>query len=259
MNSLKNFFYCGVFGTFLVLICLVSPVQARSPELRLIPADVSALIRESTESARQMETQLQHHVDIFDAKMELYNQTQCQDSMSSGCQEIKRQIDEQYEQMLTLMEKHIPDIKKGISSSKRMLGARMQSQVGRGMTPSQIQTLFNSQNELPILRQSRYALSHRLENYLNLIQNPGDSTSLAEVAALIYLDSDRSIQVLDLIEAQIFRQKQRFEIESALGEVTPEMLDTMSAVKNVIFGEDLSNGRLPAPPASPKRQRFELD
>ena len=247
--------------TALACLFLATPAQGRAPELRLIPSDVTALLRETTQSAKRMEQQLKDHVDIFDAKMELYQQTQCEGSDSPGCREISRQIQEQYLQMLGLMQTHLPEIKRGIASTRRMLGGRMKSVVGRGMTPAEITKSFENNNQLPALRESRYNLSDRLEKYYQLILNKGDMTPLIEVASLIYLDSDRSLQILDLLEAHISRQEQVITLNEAFGEVTPEMLDTMGAVKNVIFGEEASVSQLPGQPqgfAGGRMQR-ELD
>lgn len=263
MYPLKNLTFWSVPALFLALFWAVqiAPAQAGSPELELIPEDVTALLHETSQSTERMEEQLQDHVEIFDAKMELYQESHCEGSDSPGCREIERQMQEQYTQMVELMQDHLPQIKEGISSSREKLGSRIKTQVGEGMTPAQLSEPFEKEDlELPALRESRFNLSDRLEQYYDLIQDRGETAPLIEVASLIYLDSERSVQILDLLEAQLSRQEQFLNLNEAFGNVTPEMIETMDTVKGVIFGEETGASTLPEKPQrkSGETQR-ELD
>jgi len=263
MYSLKSF-ACRSIPAFILAvfwIVQISPAQARSPELELVPKEVTALLQETTHSAAQMEEQLQDHVEIFEAKMELYDESHCHGSNSPGCREINRQIQEQYTEMLELMQSHLPEIKKGISSTREKLGRRISSRVGHAMTPAQLSEFFETEDlDLPALRESRYNLSDRLEQYYELIQDQRNTTPLVEAASLIYLDSERSAQILDHLEMHLARQEQILAIDEAFGEVTPEMKETMDAVKGVIFGEKTGDDSLPGKPQrQTSRTKRELD
>jgi hypothetical protein len=141
------------------------------------------------------------------------------------------------------MQDQLPDIRASIEKTRDALADRMQSELGRKMTPGDLQRLVSGRssktgangNSMKQNKGSR--LSGLFESYYRLVQrNGGSSGSGTVLAAQLYIDSVNSAQYLDLIEAEIDSQHTELMLELEWVELTAQMNGTVDNVKTLLWG-----------------------
>lgn len=221
----------------------------KAPTLNLFPKDVAHYIKETGNNAKQLEDTLRDDVKGFDKQMALYKNSHCQEADSDpGCNEIKSRIEKHYRKILTTMDRHLPEIKSSINSASSSLEKRITKRIGREMSPRDIQRQLGDK-KMPKIYDGRFSMSKRFSDYHKLIGR-NDSSSLMVMASEIYLDTSSARDWIDLIESDIARQEVILNVFKMYGEVTPEMMNTLNAVKNVLFGEEIDNEEDVLPEAS---------
>ncbi len=234
-----------VYRTFsllclLVMVWSLPAFASGAPRINLFPQDVRSLLSETQEASRVMESELSEIVAGYQQQIELYNASKCEGSADAGCRQIKGQVADRYKNMLDVMEKHLPVMSRNVEAMTKVMGQTLRSQIGKKMTPFGVQELLNAK-ERPRVISGRFSLSQRFARYHKLISANSNQT-VADLAAEIYLDSNEAGKWMEVILADIQRQKMILDDQSFVFALSDEAIETVESVKSLLFGEDVSSG-----------------
>jgi hypothetical protein len=242
----------------LVAMLAAAPVSASSssPTLNLFPTTVVEDLKASAKTVKELEASLGGTIQRMDQQMGLYREAKCDGSGSDrGCTAIKQNISETYVEMLDQLGDKLPTMKRVMGSIQESLGKRIRTEIGRGMTPRDLQKLVeNKGNNTPErLRNSRGTGSRTrfaktFSRYYELVKQGGgaQSNNTAVLAAEIYDDARSAMKYLDLIQMEVDSARSMARIDGALmNGPSDEMIDTVNRVK-ILLGQDVGDGaRLP--------------
>ncbi len=261
------------FKVFLAVIMLgllfgFAPGQLQAaqeqPTIRLFPTTVVENIKQTGQTAQDMEESLHGIISDLEKQMQLYKSAKCEGSSGDeGCQKMINKINDKYLEMLRKMEEQLPKMERSIKSTKSSLETRLRNELGKKMTPRELQKMLSGKRSEA--KQSRYrrrdrSLSQRFRKYYNLVKMHGGkagSSSLAVVAANTYLDTKEVEQLIAMTSDEIQRAKIYSQINRSLGKVTPEMEQVVSSVKGVLFGEAKGGPGVPGPPPGSKDEEYQ--
>ncbi len=221
----------------------INGFAATSPRLKLFPREVTEHLKNTGRIAKQMETDLKGVILELENQMQLYTASGCENSSDPGCEEIAKQIGEKYNAMLDIMKASLPEMRNTIQITNAGIERNLRKELGKKATPADIQRML-SKKAKPKVYNGRFSLSKRFAKYHRLISS-SSKNSLATLAAEIYLDSSEVINFIDLMEAEISREKIIIELGNMYGTLTDEMTSTVDSVKTVIFGEPEGESLLP--------------
>jgi len=232
-----------VFTLLPVVFTLNLATATSKPTLNLFPSDVTEQLANTGNVAKQMEKSLKGTIQKLDAQKRLYEQTGCDGSSEPGCDELAKQMGDQYMEVLTIMKESLPEMKQSISATYKGIEKNLRKEVGKKTSPADIQRLLGK-NGKPKVFKGKYSLSSRFAQYHKMISR-GSNNTLATLAAEIYLDSGEVLNMIGLMEAEIAQQETMIKLGQMYGTLTPEMIGTVDAVKAVIFGEVEDGDALP--------------
>ncbi|MEH0022097.1 MAG: hypothetical protein V6Z89_20765 [Desulfobacter sp.] len=249
MEKKKSFINIRVSGLITITLCLLSlftthaTLAKQQPKLNLFPIDVTEHLRNTGVVAKDMENRLKGAIGKLENQTKLYNETGCKGSEDPGCIEIAKQMGDHYMEMITIMKNSLPEMKSSIRSTNKGIGANLRKELGKKTTPADIQRLLSQKNK-PKVFKGKYSLSSRFAKYHELISS-GRTNNLATLASEIYLDSKEVLNMIDLMEAEISQQETYIRLGRMYGTLTSEMMETVQAVKSVVFGEAEDDSALP--------------
>ena len=235
-----DFFGKRLLSQLLLLVLFISPAFASAPTINLFPQDVRSLLTETRDVSKAMESELSEIIAGFQQQTELYHASKCEGSSDAGCSQIKAQITDRYKTMLDVMEKHLPAMSRNIDATAKSMGQTLKTQIGKKMSPFALQELLNAKKR-PRVISGRFSLSQRLARYHKLISANGSQT-VADLAAEIYLDSTEAGKWMEVILADIQRQKVFMDDQSFIFALSDEAMGTVESVKSLLFGEDITSG-----------------
>ncbi len=248
--------WCGLFVS-----AAGDALAAQTPTLRLFPTTVVENIKATGETAQAMETNLQAVMHDLDKQMQLYTQSGCQGAEADqGCAEIARQMTATYKRMLDQMAEQLPKMESSVLATNDSLGKKLRQELGKGMTPRQLQKLLQGssvQKDIPAQTKAG-KLSDKFRKYYELVRlgPAGSRGSLVGVASEIFLDSKEVVDLISLTRDEIGRARLMIELNQFYGQITPEMFQMVAGVKQVIFGETEEIASVPGPVASEKTGKF---
>lgn len=242
------------------------------PTIRLFPTTVLEDIRQTGEVAQEMETGLQEVINRLDQQQQIYLESKCDGAEGdAGCERITKQLGASYLEMLQIMEQNLPAMEKAVQHTESGLEKRLRQELGLKMSPWNLQENLlgasgatgSDQAVRPSLRgRSGMRLSDRFREYYKLVSHSsgaGDS-SLAVVAADIYLDMQETSDLIARTRDEISRATLMEQLNQSLGSITPEMQAVVGGVKSILFGDPVGDLPLAGPPAgsTPETYRSPL-
>ncbi|MEM7220626.1 MAG: hypothetical protein AAF515_19850 [Pseudomonadota bacterium] len=259
MATQLNFRGAIALATLLVSVA----ASATGPVVRLFPTTVLEDIRETGQVAEEMENGLQEVIHRLDVQQQLFVDSQCQGAEGDeGCAQISKQLGATYLEMLDLMNSRLPDMERAVNSTRTSLESRLRKELGQRTTPTSLQDqLLGKSGSLgvpgteakdrPALRgRSGVRLSDRFKQYYQLVatNREGPGSSLAVVAADIYLDMEEAAQLIAATQEEISRAALMEQLNQSFGVITPEMAAVVGGVKEILFGESVVDAPIAAPP-----------
>jgi len=238
----------------LVLYCPISGAATpRQPTLNIFSTQVIENIKETGSAARSLETDLQSVFEDLEKHQQLYTESKCHGVVSDqGCEQISRQMATSYKAMLDTMADRLPEMERNIQITRDSLKTRLAKELGRNRTGADLQRLLRNDKQSissvqrTRVRQQGARLSDRFRQYFFLV-NQGRTGSLALLGSEMYLDMDETLELIQLTQQQIHRAQLYVDLSERMGTITPEMEQTVSGVKRIIFGEyDDDSGFVPA-------------
>lgn len=235
----------GAFTLFFMLLSAGHVMAASKPKptLNLFPSDVTEYLTRTGATAKNMEGSLKGVIQKLETQRTLYEQTGCEGSGDPGCAEMTAQMGDTYLEFLGIIEDSLPAMKSSVRATNKGIEKNLRREVGKKTSPADIQRLL-SDNGKPEVFNGRYSLSSRFAKYHAMITR-GGSTTLATLASEIYLDSGAVLNMIGMMEAEIPQQRAIIELGRLYGTLTPEMVETVDAIKEVIFGEVEEDSVLP--------------
>lgn len=217
----------------------------KQPTLNLFPTQIVDNVKETGDTAKKLEDDLQGVVQNLDQQMQLYRQSKCEGAPDDqGCQQISQQMAEAYRQMLDSMAAELPKMKSSVELTRSTLEKRLASELGWSRTGADLQRLLRrdaggaSSAERTRPRHEGVRLSDRFRQYYQLVaQNSQRQSSMALVGAQMYLDLQETSQLIDLTQEQLQHSRLLVNLNASFGTITPKMEETVSGVKQVLFGE----------------------
>jgi hypothetical protein len=246
--------------TFCVVFAVAGeeiPAAAKqSPTIRLFPTNVVENIKHTGQAAKAMEEDLQDVIDRLNQQEELYLASKCEGAEAEpGCSDIAGQLGQTYMEMLNLMETRLPGMEDSVRATSTSLERRIRKELGRKTTPRGLQKLLERtpQDSTDSRRYKRRSgrLSEKFRQYYKLVAmgpRNGSGSSLAAVAAEIYLDTKEVQDLIALTRDEISRAKLMIDLDQAYGIITPEMFEMVGRVKTILFGETGEEEGIPGPP-----------
>jgi len=247
--------------TLLVLLTVGAPdasAGVSGPVVRLFPTTVLEDIRETGQVAEEMENNLQEVINKLDMQQQLYTESLCQGADGDqGCERIAKQLGSTYLEMLDIMSDRLPDMERAVNNTRSSLEKRLRQELGQRTTPTTLQNALLGETasvkaeDRPALRgRSGVRLSDRFKQYYNLVSTnrEGASKSLAVVASDIYLDMDEAAHLIAATQEEIGRAALMEQLNQSFGTITPEMAAVVGGVKEILFGESMTESPIAAPP-----------
>lgn len=249
---------CGLF-----ILTGHAVLAKEAPTLSLFPRTVVENIKETGETAKVMEQNLQVTIQDLEKQMELYTESNCKGAEADqGCGEIAKQMADKYAALLDQMQTHLPKMEHSVRATSESLETKLRQELGKKLTPRQLQKLSQTTNGGNTPSQTRAGrLSDKFRKYYELVSlGPnGSRGSLATVASEIYLDSKEVLDLITLTRDEIERAKLMIELNQIYGLITPEMFKMVAGVKEVIFGESEGTASVPAPVKAAAAYRSPLE
>lgn len=250
---------CGAPLAFLLALSATAAFAAVSgPVVRLFPTTVLEDIRETAQVAEEMENSLQEVIHRLDMQEQLYTESLCLGADGDqGCERIGKQLGATYLEMLEIMSERLPEMERAVTSTRNSLEKRLRQELGQRTTPTSLQnsllgeTNLSPRSERPALRgRSGVRLSDRFKQYYELVatHREGPGQSLAVVASDIYLDMEEAVQLIAATQEEIGRASLMEQLNQSFGLITPEMSAVVSGVKEILFGEAVSDSPIASPP-----------
>ena len=261
-RGLRGFMGLRIIAAALIGCVLSLPALAAGsgPIVRLFPTTVLEDIRETGLVAEEMENNLQEVIHRLDVQQQLHQDSLCQGAEGDeGCAQISKQLGATYLEMLELMSDRLPEMERAVNSTRLSLETRLRKELGQRTTPTSLQdqllgkgaSALTASQDRPALRgRSGVRLSDRFKQYYNLVatHREGPGSSLAVVAADIYLDMEEASQLIAATQEEISRAALMEQLNQSFGLITPEMAAVVGGVKEILFGEAVSDLPIAAPP-----------
>ncbi len=232
---------------------LMAPTAGRAgveqPTIRLFPTAVLEEIKHTGAVAQAMETGLQPLIARLDEQQQLYRDSKCQGAESDpGCDQLAKQLGDTYLEMLNVMGDQLPAMEQAVNNTRGGLEKRLRRELGQKKTSWDLQKILLGQaagapaggSGKPALRgRSGMRLSDRFQQYYQLVARPGSNadSSLAVIAADIYLDMNEASELIARTREEINRATLMGELNQSLGVITPQMQEVVNGVKSILFGE----------------------
>lgn len=230
-----------VFG--IVLYATATEARTAQPTLNIFSTQVIENIKETSNAARNLENDLQGVIEELEKHQQLYKESKCHGAVGDqGCNQISRQMAQTYTVMLDTMAERLPDMERNILMTRDALKTRLAKELGRNRTGHDLQLLLRSNKQgisaphRTRVRRQGLRLSDRFRQYFYLV-NQGNTESLALLGSEMYLDMDETSELIQLTQQQLHRAKLYVDLSEHMGTITPEMDQTVSEVKRIIFGE----------------------
>lgn len=229
----------------LACVLLASPAGAAQPTINLFPASVVENLKQSSQSAEQLEATMLPTIEKMKEQIALYDASHCDDgSTDSGCNAIRDTLGTTYKEMLDQMAEQLPAIKQSMSSIRRSMGKRLQQELGNRRTPRDLQALLSGKTKTArSVRQHtgkpRGRLSSLFGEYSSMIALHGSqNNSLPALASDMYLDAMETGDEIEKMELNINQSRAVLAISSLYyGEPSDAMVETVNAAKALLFGE----------------------
>jgi hypothetical protein len=237
-------------GTLLAIslgCALLSPAAfASSPKIDLFPTTVLNDLQSSVAATKAMDEQLADVINGMDMAHQTYKQSQCEGNVGdSGCAALKKQIQQKYLEMLDVIDQVLPEVKNSMAQTHKSLGHRLRNQVGRQMTPMDVQNMLTGKGStIDKINQAikgnvkSRGLSKRFQKYYELVSSNGRGEHLAIAAASLFMETDESLSLITQIQSEIASAKVQAQLDITMGELSDEMFATVDGVKTLLYGEE---------------------
>ena len=237
--------------------------QGSGPAVSLLPSGVQEGVKYTRERTEQMTEQLEPLISDLQKQYETYTTMSCDGAIDEGCQQIRSNIGQQYGKLTKRVSSELPEIERRTQEALKTLGERLRSQVGRNMTPRDVQESLaktgaaeregTRASRRP--RRQRLGVARNFQALVGALAGIGDRENQMSVATDWYVELDGMLEVIQLAQTSI---ASAVPWTDGVGVVDERMIGTVNAVATMLFGttEDTTSG---IPSALPERVDTEPD
>lgn len=250
-----------------IVLVLPAGVSAQQPQIELFPSTVIEDLREAGQAAEAFETDMMPAITALQNEMAEYDKLNCRGAVSdSGCMQAERLLGNAYSKFLDSLNEHIPEMLNSMENIKETQGSSISRQIGRGLTPRQLEELISTSGAGVVDDQAEIILkgagfkgrmSQRFEDYRKLVssQAVNQQQGGAVLAMINYLDAHSSATQLKALQSDLLRQQTELNLPGAWGAPpSDQIMATVSSVQAVLFGESTQNID---PPTGDSEEEFD--
>lgn len=241
-----NLFSAGVFVLSLTAQAIITQAVAsgNAPTINLIPITAIESIKQSTSTAKSMEGRLKNVIKRIESQKSLYDNAKCEGAVDDkGCDQMFNTMSASYKSFLEVLNEELPNLAKQLNVTAKSIEKQLRKKLGKGMTPVDIQRLVSGRkaNGKKALKVRTGNNSHSMVTWLKnigkVVSTGGHGDVPAVVASDIYVNMSLAAQEVNQIQADINQSLATIDTYSAFGQLSPAQLDTIAAVKGMLFGE----------------------
>jgi len=234
-TMLLFFLISSSFGVFAI---------STGPKMNLFPTSVIESLKQTSESAKQMENDLTDIIETLNRQGSLFKQSKCEGASMTdqGCRELKKAMIDTYMSMLDEVENQLPAMKRSFNETIVTIEKKIKDQIGLGLTPRGIQRMVAGKSGITRLTKDRQGkragrMSGIFAKWHNIISRNRSAGSVPTLAASVYLDAVDSQSYIGLLEDEINVARLEAVVTDTFSGITPEMENTIQNVKSLIYGE----------------------
>jgi len=212
-----------------------------APTINLFPSTVIQDLKNSVRATNDMEKGMEPIIKQMDETMVLFKSANCDgEAGDSGCSQLKKQMQQQYLDLLTQMEGVLPSVEKSIKATNKSLAKSITTKIGKYKTPVQIQREILAGKkplEEKLVAGKPGKLSTKFRKLLAIASSKGQSGSTVVTAASFFLETKQSLSLIEQTRAAIAQAKTQAALDLSLGTLSDEMINTVSSVKSILGDE----------------------
>lgn len=231
-------------GVFALSLTSQAMATSNAPTLNLIPVTAVESIKLSAEAARNMENSLGTVIEQIEAQKAMFESAKCEGAVSDeGCDAIFSNLGQSYKELLLALQSELPELSKQLNVTATSIETQLRKELGKNMTPVDIQRLISGKRQSGVrpLRARQGSSSHNMVSLLTgmaqAISSSGYSENAAVVASDIYVNMTLALDQIDMMQADINQSLATIDTSIAFGQLSPSQLNTVAAVKTMLFGE----------------------
>lgn len=224
-----------------------------APKINLIPVTAVESIKQSSETAKSMESRLTSVLDKVELQKSLYDNSKCEGALNDkGCDQIFNTLSESYKEFLTVLSEELPNLSQQLDTTAKSIEKQLRSKLGKGMTAVDIQRLvsgkrMNGKQKLAArTRNNSYSMVKWLKNIGKTVSSGGYGAPTAVVASDIYVNMSLAHAEIEQIQMDINQSLATIDTHQAFGQLSPGQLETIASVKTMLFGEVAGESGLPS-------------
>lgn len=233
-----------------VLLVLALPMAVvvhgqAGPAVTLLPQGVLTNLEYTKEQSEQMEQTLGPVISDLENQLQTYQEMQCEGASGQGCEQIKQNMVLKYKELLDGVRAELPEVEQVIESTVQDLGKRLHSEVGKKMTPRELQrrlaeeTTGEPMPTMAAIRGRAGGISGTFRNLLQAMSTTGvQRQSQLTLSADIYRDLKSALEYIQVTRQLAEAQWTMVGGSAYFSEASEEMVATVHAVNALIFGGD---------------------
>lgn len=251
----KNTFKISALAVTMSLAVLSSQALASSnaPRVNLIPVTAVESIKQSSETAKSMESRLTLILEKVELQKSLYDNSKCEGALNDkGCEQIFNALSESYKEFLTGLNEELPNLSQQLNTTAKSIEKQLRKELGKGMTAVDIQRLVsgkraNGKTQVAArTRNNSYSMVKWLKNIGKTVSSGGYGAPTAVVASDIYVNMSLAHAEIEQIQMDINHSLATIDTHQAFGQLSPGQLETIASVKKMLFGEVDGESALPS-------------
>lgn len=231
-----------------MLFALVLPVMGvaygqTGPAVTLLPQGVLTNLEYTKEQSEEMANTLGPVISDLENQLQTYQEMQCEGASGQGCEQIRQNMVLKYKELLNGVRTELPEVEQVIASTVQDLGKRLYNEVGRKMTPRELQERLAEETigePMPVVANARGragGISDTFRRLLQALSTTGmQRQSQLTLSADIYQDLKNSLEYIQITRQLAEAQWTMVGGSAYFSEANEEMVATVNAVNALIFG-----------------------
>jgi hypothetical protein len=217
-----------------------------SPMISLFPSTVRQDLKESITAVNGLNESLKPIIEQMKNTKEQFMASHCDGaSADSGCAQIKRNMQQQYVDMLTEVDAILPKVEKSIRATHKSLSKSISRTYGKTKTPYQLQKDFLQQNNAittKVRRNKGNGFLNSLKGLQRMIGSKDNNTATALTdASNFFLEANDAIGIIANARSTIAQAKVKAVFDLEIGGISEEMYATVAGIRGILDGDDDSN------------------
>ncbi len=216
-----------------ILAVITAPtLQAREIPINPITGEVRDKLKESVRAVAEVDSNVEPMVKKLQKSFKSYEP--CADNATDrGCIELKKQVGEHYEAVLTSIARSVPELKKTLNSTAQELGRSIEKKTRR----PDVRALYENISKKKSSPVARGPLSLKLKKLMEALGS-GSSQSILEVSLQTQADLIAATSTLEMLEGKVNQLLVMVDLGQELPILSNEIAEVMQGVSE-LFGYEM--------------------